>query len=75
VICWDLSPEGVIFFFQDGQINTGDRIVIKTMTTQIKKHIDENPTINIRTVQKNNQDIEISEDIKASTIIKLNIEN
>ena len=75
VVCWDLSAEGIILFFRDGQFNSGDQIVIKTMTTQIKKRIAENPTITIRTVQKNNQDIQISEDIKASSIVKLKIEN
>ena len=38
VISWDLSPEGVILLFQDGQSTTGDRIVVKTMTTRIKKN-------------------------------------
>jgi len=75
VISWDISEEGLVFFFQNGQLSPGDKIVIRTMTTQIRKRVDENPTINIRTVRINNQDIQISEDIKTSSIVELKIEN
>ena len=75
VICWDLSAEGIVLFFQNGQFNSGDRLVIKTMTSQIKKRIADNPTINIRTVIDNNQNLQYSDDIKTSSGLELKIEN
>jgi hypothetical protein len=75
VVSWDLTPEGIMLFFREGQVNSGDQIVIKTMITRIKKSVSENPAIHIRTIQKNNQDIQISEDIKSSANLSLEIEN
>jgi hypothetical protein len=74
VINWDLSAEGVVLFFPEGKYNSGDRLVIKTMTTQIKKQVAQNPTINIRTIV-NKQDLQFSEDIKTSSTLQLKIEN
>ena len=75
VISWDLSPEGVILLFQDGQFTTGDRIVMKTMTTRIKKNLKDNAVINIRSIQNVNQTIQYSEDVKSSANLSLKIEN
>jgi hypothetical protein len=73
-INWELSAEGVTLFFAQGQYNSGDRLVLKTMTSQIKKTVTENPTINIRTIV-NKQDLQFSEDVKTSSILQLKIEN
>jgi hypothetical protein len=75
VVSWDLSPQGIMLFFRPGQINSGDQIEVKTMSTLIKNHLDENPTITMRAVQKNNQDLQISETIESSANITLEIEN
>jgi hypothetical protein len=75
LICWDLTAEGVVLYFQDGQFNSGDRLVIKTMTSQIKKQAAENPTINIRTIVNRDQELQFSADIKTSSIMQLKIEN
>ena len=75
VISWDLSPEGVILLFQDGQFTTGDRIVMKTMTTRIKKNLKDNAVINIRSIQNVNQTIQYSEDVKSSANLVLKIED
>ena len=75
VVCWDLSPEGINLFFQDGQLNTGDQIVVKTMTTQIKKARQPESVVNIRSLQKKDSGIQYSEDIKSSANLLLKIEN
>jgi len=75
VISWDLSPEGVILLFQDGQFTTGDQIVMKTMTTRIKKNQKDDAVINIRSVQNVNETIQYSEDVKSSANLSLKIEN
>ena len=75
VISWDLSPEGIMLFFRPGQVNSGDQVEVRTMSTVIKNHLDENPTITMRTVQKNNQNVQISEAIESSANITLEIEN
>ena len=75
IVCWTLVPEGITLFFRDGQFSSGDQIVIKTMTTQLKKRFDENPTINIRTVQKNDSSIQYSEDIKSSANLLLKMKD
>ena len=75
MISWDLSPEGVILLFQDGQFTTGDRIVMKTMTTRIKKNQKDDAVINIRSVQNVNETIQYSEDVKSSANLSLKIEN
>jgi hypothetical protein len=74
VINWDLSAEGVTLFFPDGQYNSGDRLELKMMTSQIKKTVTANPAINIRTIV-NKQDLQFSEDVKTSSILQLKIEN
>lgn len=75
VICWDLSPEGIILFFSDGRFNTGDRLIIKTMTTLIKKRIIQDAVVNIRSVQNIKPTIQYSEDVKSSANLSLKIEN
>ena len=75
IICWTLLPEGLVFFFRDGQFNPGDQIVVTTMTTQVKKTLEANPAVNIRSIQKNESTIQYSEDIKSSANLSLKIEN
>ena len=75
VICWELSPEGIILFFRDGQFNAGDRLIIKTMTTLIKKRINQDAVVNIRSVQNIDPTIQYYEDIKSSANLSLKIEN
>ena len=75
VVSWELSEDGIILYFQDGQLSSGDQLVLKTMTSQIKKRIEDNQQINIRTIVSTNPDVQFSEDIKSSGNIVLNIEN
>jgi hypothetical protein len=75
VICWDFSPEGIILFFGDGQFKTGDQIVLKTMTTLIKKNLKQEASVNIRAVQNINPIIQYSEDIISSANLSLKIKN
>ena len=75
VVNWDLTDEGVVLFFAEGQYSPGDRLILKTMTTQIKKQIEDNQQINIRTVLNTGPDIQYSEDIKVSNVLSLRIEN
>jgi hypothetical protein len=74
VLSWELSPEGILLRFQDGQYNQGDQLVLKLMMSKIKKRFTENPTINIRSVT-NSQTLEYSDDIKASSVLALIAEN
>jgi hypothetical protein len=75
VISWDLSSEGVILLFQDGQFNTGDRIEVKTMTTQIKRTAGEDIVVNFRSAEKNDSTIKYSEEVKSSANLLLKIED
>ena len=75
IICWTLLPEGLAFFFREGQFNPGDQIVVTTMTTQVRKTLESNPVVNIRSVQKNASDIQYSEDIKSSANLSLRNDN
>ena len=74
VVSWELSDEGLILYFQDGQLNSGDQLVLKTMTSQIKKRIADKAMINVRTLL-DSQNLQFSEDIKASNSMSLKAEN
>ena len=71
---WELTQEGIVLRFQDGQYNQGDQLVLKLITSQIKKRLTENPVINIRLVV-NQETLEYSQDIKASNVLSLIAEN
>jgi len=75
VISWDLSPEGVILLFQDGQFTAGDRIILKTMIKKKKKNLKDDAVINIRSIQNVNQTIQYSEDVKSSANLLLKNED
>ena len=75
VICWDISPQGIILIFRNGQLNSGDQITVKTMTTRIRKNLTDNAVVNIRSVQNVDSAIQYSEDVKSSANISLKIEN
>jgi len=75
VICWDLSKDGIILLFRDGQLNSGDQIIVKAMTTRVKRNLDENAVVNIRSIQNADSPIQYSEDIKSSANLSLKIEN
>jgi hypothetical protein len=75
VINWELSEEGIILFFPQGAYNAGDRLILKTMTTKIKKRLDDNQRINIRIIDNIIPEIQFSEDIKVSNSISLQTED
>lgn len=75
VITWNLAEEGMVLLFSEGKFNPGDRLVLKTMMTKIKKQIEDSAQINIRTVVNSGPDIQFSEDIKISNGLSLKTEN
>ena len=75
VINWHLTEAGVVLFFAEGQYSSGDQLILKTLTTQIKKRIDDNQQINIRTIINSDTEIQFSSDVKTSSRLQLKNED
>ncbi len=69
VVNWVFMPEGVSFLFKEGQLTTGDQMVIKAMITKLKKRESSESVLKIRPVQNIESDIQISNEVITSADI------